>query len=132
MSKQFSADTAICTEHQRLLEECQRALEIWNDHRAEFCEFRFFRKEVGDELLRLQARCIRAHTMLQNHERNCSRCRLASEMEGGDSENSSDTPSDYEACTGAAVVCCQKLDDAVLSLVSNSCKAGSSVRFAKF
>src|SRR5258708_2385087 len=31
MGKQFSVETAVCTEHQRLLEGCQRALEIWNE-----------------------------------------------------------------------------------------------------
>ena len=99
MNNQFSVETAVCTEHQRLLGECQRALEIWNEHRAEFCQFRFIAREAGDELLRLQATYARAYTMLQNHERNCSLCQLASRIEGRDSENSSDTLSDYELCT---------------------------------
>jgi hypothetical protein len=38
MGKQFSVETAVCTEHQRLLEGCQRALEIWNERP------RFFRR----------------------------------------------------------------------------------------
>jgi hypothetical protein len=36
---------------------------------------------------------------LQNYERNCSLCQLKSRMEGRDSENSSDTLSDYEMRT---------------------------------
>jgi hypothetical protein len=99
MSNQFSVETAVCTEHQRLLAECQRALEIWNEHRAEFCQFRFIGRGAGDELLRLQAKYARAYTVLQNHERNCSLCQLASRIEGRDSENSSDTLSGYEVCT---------------------------------
>ena len=98
MSKQLSVNTSICSEYQRLLEESQRALEIWSEHRAEFCQFRFIEREAGDELLRLQAKYARAYTVLQNHERNCSLCQLAS-IEGRDSENSSDTLSDYELCT---------------------------------
>ena len=99
MSKQLCVDTMVCSEYQRLLEECQSALEIWNEHRAEFCQFPFIGREAGDELLRLQAKYARAYTVLQNHERNCSLCQLASRMEGRDSENSSDTLADYEMCT---------------------------------
>jgi len=99
MNNQFSVETAVCTEHQMLLAECQKALEIWNEHRAGFCQFRFIAREAGDELLRLQAKYARAYTVIQNHERNCSLCRLASRMERRDSENSSDTLSGYEVCT---------------------------------
>ena len=94
MNNQLSVEIAVCIEHQRLLAECQRALEIWNEHRAEFCQFRFIGREAGDELLRLQAKYARAYTVLQNHERNCSLRQLVSGIEGSDSENSSDTLSD--------------------------------------
>jgi hypothetical protein len=99
MNNQLSVETAVCTEHRVLLAECQRALEIWNEHRAEFCQFRFIGREAGDELLRLQAKYARAYTVLQNHEHNCSLCQLASRMEGRDSENGLDTLSDNEMCT---------------------------------
>src|SRR5258708_30073992 len=99
MSMHLSVNTTVCSEYQRLLEESQRALEIWNEHRSEFCQFRFIAREAGDELLRLQAKYARAYTVLQNHERNCSLCQLASRMEGRDSENGSDTLSDNEMCT---------------------------------
>ncbi len=99
MSNQVSVETAICTEHQKLLAECQRALETWNEHRAEFCQYRFIRREAGDELQRLQAKYARAYTVLQNHERNCSLCQLGSRMEERDFEDSSDILSDYEVCT---------------------------------
>jgi len=99
MSKQLSVNTSVCSGYQRLLEESESALEIWNEHRAEFCQFRFVGREAGDELLRLQAKYARAYTVLQNHERNCSLCQLASRIEGRDSENSSATLSGYELCT---------------------------------
>jgi hypothetical protein len=99
MNKQLSVNTSICSEYQRLLQESRRALEIWNEHRAEFCQFRFIGREAGDELLRLQAKYARAYTVLQNHERNCSLCQLGSRIEGRDSQNSSDTLSGYELCT---------------------------------
>jgi len=99
MNKQLSVNTSICSEYQRLVQESRRALEIWNEHRAEFCQFRFIGREAGDELLRLQAKYARAYTVLQNHERNCSLCQLGSRIEGRDSQNSSDTLSGYELCT---------------------------------
>jgi hypothetical protein len=99
MDSQFSVETAVCSEHHRLLAQCERALEIWNEHRAEFCQFRCVGREAGDELLRLQAKYARAYTVLQSHERNCSLCQLASRMEGHNFENTSDTLSDYEICT---------------------------------
>jgi hypothetical protein len=99
MSKQLSVNTSLCSEYQRLFEGSQSTLEIWNEHRAEFCQFRFIGREAGDELLRLQAKYARAYRVLQNHERTCSLCQLASRMEARDPENSSGTLSDYELCT---------------------------------
>ena len=99
MSSQFSVGTAVNAEHQMLLEECQRALETWNEFRAEFCQFRFFRREAGDELLRLQARCVRAYSVLQNHERNCPLCQKTPGIEGCDSECLSEALPYYETCT---------------------------------
>jgi len=89
MNKQFSVETAVCAEHQRLLEESERALEIWKDRRAEFCHPHLSGREAGDELLRLQAKYARAYTVLRNHAHNCSLCQLVSRMEGRDTENSS-------------------------------------------
>jgi hypothetical protein len=89
MRQQLSVEGAVCTEHQRLFEESQRALEMWNERRAEFCHSHLSGKEAGDELLRLQAKYARAYTVLRNHARNCSLCQLASRMEGRNSENSS-------------------------------------------
>jgi hypothetical protein len=99
MSQQLSVNATVCSEYQRLLEESQRALEIWNEHRAEFCQFRFIAREAGDELLRLQAKYARAYIVVQNHGHNCSLCKLVPRIEGHDSENSSDNLFDYELCT---------------------------------
>jgi hypothetical protein len=100
MSKELSVNTVntihttVCAGYQRLLEECQRALEIWNEHRAELSQSRLIGKETGDELLRLQAKYARAYTVLQNHVHNCLRCQLVSRIEGCDTENNSDALSD--------------------------------------
>jgi len=90
MSRQLSVETAVCTEHERLTEECQRALENWDEHRAEFCRTRPIRQEAGDELLRLQAKYARAHTVLQRHVHDCLLCQMVAGAAGPDAENSSE------------------------------------------
>ena len=89
MNKPLCIRTTVCREYQRLLEDCQSALEIWDEHRAEACESGLIGKEAGDELLRLQAKFARAYAVLQRHSQDCLLCQLASNMEGRDSENSS-------------------------------------------
>jgi len=99
MNNQFSVEPAGCREHQLLLGEYQRALEIWNQQRAEFCQFRFVQREAGDELLRLQANFARASNVFDSHERNCSLCQRASRIEGRDAKNSLDPLSGNETYT---------------------------------
>ncbi len=91
MSTQLSGITTVCSEYQRLLEESQRALEIWNEVRAEVCQSRLTGKAAGDELLRLQAKYARAYTLEQRHVHNCFLCQLVSRAKGRESENSSDS-----------------------------------------
>jgi len=76
MARHFSLEIASCREYQRLLEESQRALDIWNALRVEVSEACSVSKEDGDELLRLQANYARAYTSLWNHSHNCPRCQL--------------------------------------------------------
>jgi hypothetical protein len=96
MSNQLSVNTTVCSEYQRLLEESQRALAIWNEHRGEIRQSRLIGKEAGDLLLRLQAKYARTYTALRNHAQNCLLCQFVSRIGGRDSENSSDAISDYE------------------------------------
>ena len=94
MNKHHSVITTACSEYQRLLEASQRALEIWNEQRAENCRSRVTGKETGDKLLRLQANFARAYAILQYHAQNCLHCQLVLRTEGRDSENNSDALSD--------------------------------------
>ncbi len=95
MNNQFSVEAAVCRE----LGEYQRTLEIWNQQRAEFCQFRFFQTEAGHELLRFEANFARASSVFENHERNCSLCQRASRIEGRDAKNSSHQLSSNETYT---------------------------------
>src|SRR5467141_5471047 len=94
MNKPQCIRTTVCREYQRLLEDCQGALEIWDEYRAEVCESRLFGKEAGDELLRLQAKYARAYAVLQRHSQDCLVCQLVSNMGGRDSENRPNVLSD--------------------------------------
>jgi len=80
MARQFSLEIARCSEYQRLLEESQRALDIWNALRVEVSGACSVSKEDGDELLRLQANYARAYTALWNHSHDCPRCLLISRI----------------------------------------------------
>jgi hypothetical protein len=88
MNKQLCINTAICDEYQKLLEECQSALEIWDGHRAEVSNSRLAGKKAGDELSGLQAKFARAYAVLQRHPQDCPLCQIVSTMEGRASENS--------------------------------------------
>jgi hypothetical protein len=90
MSSPQYVKTGICEKYQTLLEECERALAIWNERRTKITESRLVGKDAGDELLRLQAKYARAYTLLQNHSHSCTFCQLVKRLEGRGSENSSD------------------------------------------
>jgi hypothetical protein len=87
MNNQLSINTTICSEYQKLLEESQIALEVWNAHRDEVCNSRLAGREAGDELLRLQANFARAYAELHRHTQDCPLCQWVSAMEGRRSEN---------------------------------------------
>jgi hypothetical protein len=96
MSRPSSVEARVCAEHQRLLEECEKALRIWDERRAEFCQFRFIEKAAGDQLLLLQTKYARAYTVLENHKRNCTVCQSTAREREPVSEKSTNTFSDNE------------------------------------
>jgi hypothetical protein len=98
MSKQLSVKTAVCTEYERLLKECQSASTIWNEQRAEIYWSRLRGKKVEDELRQLQAKYARAYSMLQKHTHDCALCQFVSSIEGLDSENNLDALSESKMC----------------------------------
>ncbi len=91
MSNQLSVKTTVCSEYQRLLEECRSALEIWNKQRDEIYQSHLSGRNADNELRRLQAKYARAYTVLQDHTHSCLRCQLISRIEGRDTENNSHT-----------------------------------------
>jgi hypothetical protein len=94
MNKPLCIKTTVCSEYQRLLEECQSTLEFWNGRRGEISESRPIKKEEGDELLGMQAKFARAYAVLERHSQDCLLCQLVAKIEGRDSENHLDAFSD--------------------------------------
>jgi hypothetical protein len=89
MSDALSIKTAVCSEYESLLEECQSALESWNQQRAEIFDSGLRGKRLDDELRRLQARFARAYAVLQKHAKDCVLCQFMPRINGDDSESNS-------------------------------------------
>jgi hypothetical protein len=75
-----SFKTAICTEYEKLLFACQKTLESWRNRREEVDPHGFLDKEIGDELVRLQANYARAYSRLATHDKHCELCRFVSKI----------------------------------------------------
>jgi len=89
MDYELSFKTAVCTEYEQLLHECQRALETWRRRREQVAEARLTGKQIGDELQRLQANYARAYSSLHKHNKVCVRCRFVSKFAESESSTSS-------------------------------------------
>ncbi len=89
MDETMSVETAVCTEYERLQEECQNALNAWNAGRAQIYESCWIGKESDDKLLQLQAKYAKASWILRNHEQTCGLCQMISRIGGRHSEEDS-------------------------------------------
>ena len=74
--------TAFCSEYERLLCVCVQSLDTWRNLREEIANSGLRRKEVGDELMRLQADYAKAYSHLEKHEDNCELCHFVSKIGG--------------------------------------------------
>ena len=80
MNEDFRFQTAICSDYEKLLIECQRALYRWKERREELARFGPQGKRTGDELQRLQADYARAYNRLERHSKSCGVCRFTAEL----------------------------------------------------
>lgn len=85
MKSELSFKTAVCSEYERLLKKCQGAFQNWNERRQEICEAHLSGKEVGNELLRLQADYAKAYSLIRRHIHDCELCQFVSKMGGRES-----------------------------------------------
>jgi hypothetical protein len=82
MSQGVSFKTAVCTEYEQLLHDCQNALEIWRRRRDEAARTNLTGKQIGDELQKLQANYAKAYSALNRHDKECELCRFVSRIGG--------------------------------------------------
>ena len=77
---ELSFEGILCGDYERLLNDCQLALERWNERSEQIREAHQTGVDAGRELLRLQAGFAKSYTILQRHVQRCSRCELATRM----------------------------------------------------
>jgi hypothetical protein len=72
--------TSFCERYEELLVLAQEAMEIWSKRQEEVVRLGLHGKEVGSELIRLQANFAKSYAHLQKHIRACALCELVSKL----------------------------------------------------
>jgi len=80
MNEELSFTYAFCSDYEKLLDQCQRALSAWSDRSEWARDAHLTGEAVGRELLRLQAHFAKSYDTLQKHVRTCERCFAASQV----------------------------------------------------
>ena len=76
MNSTVAYKTAVCAQYEILLNECAAALEAWDERHEQIAQSGLSGKEVGDEMLRLQADYAKAYTVLRKHVSKCAICQF--------------------------------------------------------
>jgi len=71
-----SVALGVFAQYEILLKECEAALEAWDERREQIAQSHLSGKEVGDEMLRLQADYAKAYTALRKHVSKCAICQF--------------------------------------------------------
>jgi hypothetical protein len=82
MDTELAYKTSFCTEYERLLCNCVTALDCWKERREEVVNRQLSGKQVGDELMRLQADYAKSYSRLEKHKDACELCRFVARMGG--------------------------------------------------
>jgi hypothetical protein len=82
MNSELSYKTGICGDYEKLLWACVKSLESWKNRRESIACSHLSGKEVGDELMRLQAEYAKAYSRLEKHRNNCQVCRFVLKIAG--------------------------------------------------
>jgi DNA repair exonuclease SbcCD ATPase subunit len=72
---------AFCSTYEDLLAKCQEALFAWSTRREEASRLGIQGKELGAELVRLQANFAKSYASLQKHTRECPVCEFVAHLE---------------------------------------------------
>jgi hypothetical protein len=80
MEGELSYKTAFCSEYERLLCVCVQSLNAWRNRREAIANFALRSKELGDELMRLQADYAKTYLLLEKHKDDCEVCHSVSKI----------------------------------------------------
>lgn len=80
MIDELDLEVLLCGDYEKLLNDCQKALDHWNARSERVRQTQQTGDEAGRELLRLQARFAKSYAVLQRHIERCERCQLAARM----------------------------------------------------
>jgi hypothetical protein len=78
--ERLTFETSFCERYEELLAQSQEAMEAWSKRQEEVLRLGLHGKEVGSELIRLQANFAKAYAQLQRHVRACPLCELVSNL----------------------------------------------------
>lgn len=87
MSYAAAPQVGVCPEYQLLLEQCQKALILWQQRRSFAERTPFARASAIEELNRLQENYARAYALLESHEQSCGTCQYIAKIAGLDFES---------------------------------------------
>jgi hypothetical protein len=73
---------AFCDTYEDLLAKCQEALSTWSVRREEAWHLGLQGKEIGAELVRLQANFAKSYARLQRHTHECPLCEFVADYLG--------------------------------------------------
>jgi hypothetical protein len=85
MYSSFSANRIFCSTYEELLQACQQALDSWAARREEAAQQGLCGKELGDQLVRLQADFAKSYAVLHRHKHECPLCQFAANLGVADS-----------------------------------------------
>jgi hypothetical protein len=74
-----------CGRYEELLADSQKALQAWSNRREQAWQMGLRGKELGGELIRLQANFAKCYAALQKHKRECALCEFVARLVGGHS-----------------------------------------------
>jgi hypothetical protein len=81
------SDATFCNRYEKLLADCQKALQIWSNRREQAWQMGLRGKELGGELVRLQADFAKSYAVLQKHKRQCVLCEIVARLADDYSHN---------------------------------------------
>jgi hypothetical protein len=84
--EKLSFKTSFCGKYEELLVQSQNALEVWANRREEAWQMGLRGRELGGELIRLQADFAKAYARLQKHTHECPLCEFVANIAKEDSQ----------------------------------------------